>query len=115
MKLVIDRSKWLRAEGADESRLLRPNDGKMCCLGFFGLACGLEEDDLADMSVPGDVSSLAKSRWPDWLTACSIVSGRAPQDDLMEENDTDANERTIAEIFAEHGVEVEFVDGTEGG
>lgn len=36
MKLTIDRSKWLR--GDPNSMLLRPTDGRMCCLGFLGLA-----------------------------------------------------------------------------
>ena len=44
MKLVIDRATWLRGEGHEQSYLLRECDGKMCCLGFFALACGLHPE-----------------------------------------------------------------------
>jgi hypothetical protein len=35
MKLTVDRKTWLRGEGDRVSRLLRPSDGQMCCLGFW--------------------------------------------------------------------------------
>lgn len=55
MKLVIDRSKWLRGEGSEKSFLLRSTDGKMCCLGFFGLACGLTAERITDVDAPTDI------------------------------------------------------------
>jgi len=122
MKLVIDRSKWARGQRPD-SYLLRRRDSKMCCLGFFGLACGLTEAALVGMQEPREVAKFGK--WPRWLVEednadpyeaiwCdSDAAGR-----LIEANDepdiSEADrEQCIAAIFAENGVEVEFVDGTE--
>lgn len=116
-KLVIDRSCWLRGEGAQTSRLLRPRDGKMCCLGFFGLACGYDREDMIDQRGPANMTDQA--RWPEWLRA---EPAEAPKQDaiaLMASNDTppwtgEKRERVIAEIFALRGVEVEFIDGDSG-
>lgn len=47
-KVIIDRLLWLRGEGSDASRLIRPCDGKKCCLGFAGEQCGMSSDDLLD-------------------------------------------------------------------
>lgn len=49
---TVKRSKWLRGEGHGNSYLLRPNDGKMCCLGFLGIACGAEKEDIFDNENP---------------------------------------------------------------
>lgn len=123
-KLVIDRSKWLRGKPGD-GVLLRPEDGRMCCLGFLGRACGLTEGEINSQGCPQDTES---ALWPAWLVAI----GELEEDDNEEEgrefadtatalhlmtiNDSDkvsddARERAIAEELAQHGVEVEFVDG----
>lgn len=49
--LTIDRSIWLRGEGAMSSYLLS-RDGKMCCLGFDALACGLTKGMIYDRRSP---------------------------------------------------------------
>lgn len=54
--LTIERSKWLRGEGTRDSSLYRPEDGKMCCLGFDALAHGLTLDDIAHCKMPLHVS-----------------------------------------------------------
>lgn len=102
MKLVIDRSKWLRGEGSSKSSLLRTSDGKMCCLGFLGLACGIAPDRLKGNSNPHDVTG----RWPSWLLHHEVCYS------LMNANDVArVDEGRIAALFAANGVEVEFVDG----
>lgn len=61
-KFVVDRKKWLRGEGADDSGLLVR--GRMCCLGFVCQQCGIEDWRLIENSMPSP-------RWdglPDWLT-----------------------------------------------
>lgn len=55
MILRIDRKKWLRDEGSRRSKLLRGSDGKMCCLGFYSLACGLKEKDIRNFQSPSDI------------------------------------------------------------
>lgn len=52
LQVTVDRSKWLQGEGEEDSYLYRPDDGKMCCLGFVGLAAGLSEEIMADVSTP---------------------------------------------------------------
>ena len=34
-RLVIDRKRWIRGEGFDDSYLYRGDDGKKCCVGFY--------------------------------------------------------------------------------
>jgi hypothetical protein len=64
MKLVIERKRWLR--GADNSALLR-DDGLMCCLGFYGEACGIGSDDMLDTADPEECGTAVLSMWPAWL------------------------------------------------
>src|SRR6478736_6393894 len=45
LEVVIDRAKWHRGKGGPGSKLIT-FDGKMCCLGFDALACGLKHDDI---------------------------------------------------------------------
>jgi hypothetical protein len=54
--VIVDRTKWYRGRGFSSSKLLIQNGehtGKMCCLGFASLACGLTEDQIQDKSAPG--------------------------------------------------------------
>jgi hypothetical protein len=117
MKLVIDRSKWLRGEGSDDSYLLRNEDGKLCCLGFYAQACGLETEAITNVATPAQVPKYANI-WGDgacWLFDESNVSSTC--NDLMMINDEKLpffdsekeREEQVAAIFAKHGVQVEFV------
>lgn len=128
MKLTITREQWLRGNGV-ESALRRPEDGKMCCLGFFALACGMSVDEIQNFGDPSDTVGETLLKWPQWL-----VRELPPEDDelyaswhntdecgnLIEANDSKEieepdRERKIAALFADHGVEVEFVDGAPSG
>ena len=55
MKFVIDRKRWWRGKGSNDSRLLIPTTGEMCCLGFRQLATGLQPSDISDMGNPASV------------------------------------------------------------
>lgn len=121
-KFVIERDRWLRGD-EENSRLLRPSDGKMCCLGFYGLACGLSEERILDVGEPCELSRA----FPDWLVenVPNDWNARYPDEpellthntgaasSLMSDNDSteiddSERERRITETFAFHGVEVEF-------
>ena len=52
LEVVIDRKLWYRGKGAGGSRLLT-EEGKMCCLGFDALACGLKAEDILYITSPG--------------------------------------------------------------
>jgi hypothetical protein len=113
MKFTIDRSKWQRGPG--ESRLLNSH-GKMCCLGFYGEACGVPTDDLFGLAYPSEVRR-SSHLLPTWLEdsddvaelICLNDADPTDEEDVSDEAD---RERRIAAIFAKHGVEVEFIDGT---
>jgi hypothetical protein len=122
MKLVIDRKTWLRGDPA--SYLLREQDGKMCCLGFLSLQCGVTKEKmmgLATVAVGADanaefrqgaLASLAQvnkyARDPDAPYKNTDIA-----DALMEANDdtllSDAQrEESLVELFKKIGVDVEF-------
>ena len=48
----VDRRTWLRGEGAVKSCLLRPKDGKMCCMGFVAKVKGYSDEQICGMSCP---------------------------------------------------------------
>lgn len=123
MKLVIDRSTWLRGE-EDAGLLLREADGRRCCLGFLGVSCGIDDDAMASIGCPREVAS---TEWPAWLVTSEETEDEygdaelrrhdsATADRLMAINDDGdlsepEREKRLAAIFAKHDVEVEFVDG----
>jgi hypothetical protein len=125
MKLVIDRATWLRGEGSTNSYLLRLHDGKKCCVGFYALACGRPEKEIAD------IQTLHAQRADSWEAQRFEADQPVPDiyrlyfvndheigrtwplpstDPSMVYPTTEAErERLIAETFAKHDVEVEFV------
>jgi len=113
MELVIDRSKWLRGSG--NSLLFRPTDGKMCCLGFYGLSCGLTQEDMNGLGAPFEIHG---QKWQEnssanWLfdhhwgcsSYCYNLMAINDRLDFSEE----VREREIAKIFAQHGITVKFI------
>lgn len=116
MTLTIVRSKWLHGEGGLRSELLRESDGKMCCLGFYGIACGIDAEDLLGVAEPEsadehDDDTDYRHDWPHWLFEfgdCGALIGR---NDSSDPEYSDAQrEADIARLFAKHGVTVVFVD-----
>lgn len=120
-KFVIERERWFR--GRDNARLLvnvatdSPDFGKMCCLGFFGIACGIDPEQLLGMGSPEDRK---EEPWSSWVLRENDETGYVEDsrsiNSLIAVNDDRkisdaARESRITELFAKHGVEVEFVDG----
>jgi len=108
--LVIDRSRWLRGEGADKSFLHRPEDGKQCCLGFYLRSCRVPLRELRGAAIPSDLETVpSQAAWLDDGHGRSEECQR-----LMTVNDAydlpDAErEEKIRKTFAEHKVKVRFV------
>jgi hypothetical protein len=132
MEFVIDRSKWLRGKGPTDSYLLRSSDGKMCCLGFFSLACGLTQDQIKDVQAPKQLIGLDSgghhinllSRTDGFWLMQSDDNIHTPDTHtpdtcrLMEDNDNrmiseQEREEKITRLFAANGVTVKFVDHAE--
>ncbi len=105
MKLVIDRSKWLR--GDRDSYLLRPSDQKMCCVGMYLAQCGVPLDDLRWKVTAEDVLPLPVTT--QWLVATdndlAVVLYGVNDDRTLTEEDREVG---IASEFAKVGVQVEF-------
>lgn len=127
MKLVISRKRWLRGEGEDESKLYRSSDRKMCCLGFYCRKLGLKVSEIKDItdpkalvlySTPSRRKELLKQKIiPEWLLendGGSDVEQAIYFNDLevseFPEKTEKSREKRIKNIFAQHGVEVEFKD-----
>lgn len=121
-KLVIDRSRWLRGEGANDSALLRPKDQRMCCLGIYLQSCGVPADDLAGRKYPSSVHGTMAPEAA-WTVSNDPYRGPYAIDNnpafavLATTNDNPKlaareREQRITEVFAIHGVEVTFVDPT---
>lgn len=138
MNLIIDRAKWLRGEGSGESFLIRNTDGKMCCLGFLGLACEIPQEKLMGAKSPVSYyngSLLDKtSRAPkeDWVRLnkevegifgppCTFLGEASNRFDIsevcaamMKVNDSNrmsdsVREETLRDLFRSTGIQVEFV------
>jgi hypothetical protein len=111
MKLIIDRNKWLRGEGDEDSYLLRSSDGKMCCLGFLAKECGHADCEISDVCAPPKIRN-RKSKMND-LVEGSLPSGLCSE--LMMENDDQGKSDSYREMFikeklSELDIEVEFIN-----
>jgi hypothetical protein len=111
-KFVVKKSQWLRGEGP--SMLLDARTYKMCCLGFASLACGLKENDILGISMPGGVCSDLDSAYP---ASFFDKPGRESQPiiDIMRINDNpyfNDEERILGlkQKFNELDIEIVFED-----
>jgi hypothetical protein len=104
----------LRGEGYEDSYLLRSKDGKQCCIGFLCEAFGVPKPDLKD--IRGSQKLVKYRNLPEWLTVDSATDVSIGSDlfiayalnDNKRLSEADREQR-IAEIFAKHDIQVEFV------
>jgi hypothetical protein len=117
--LTIDRSRWARGlpmEGG--TYLLDPSGdtGKQCCVGIYLSSLGVEDAELAWKETADDVTSPLPDE-ANWLISQGSSFRSEVADKLYSENDRDQSEedreQEIAALFAEQGIEVEFV-GSKG-
>lgn len=121
LKVIIDRTKWLRGEGNDKSRLLRPSDGKMCCIGFACLAAGIPKSAIEDraevgllfgnpsMPIPESLK-LLYSRRPSGLGEESGVCHNLYEvNDLKDYND-ESREADIVNMGKDAGIAFSFIN-----
>lgn len=112
-RFTVKRSEWRRGEGTGS--LLR--EGRRCCLGFLGIACGLTD---ADMSESGMFSGAnlpmvdVARQIPASLFNRESMTSTAEAWAIAGTNDngaiTDAErEARLTEQFAAIGIAVEFV------
>lgn len=78
-RLVIPRGLWGRGQ-------LLMGDGKMCCLGHLGRACGVPKRAMAEVVMPDSLMSQHISKFPD---AFAKPGSEDPADLASEINDCD--------------------------
>lgn len=112
MKFIVDRKKWYRGQGSDESNLLR-EDGSRCCIGFVGQQCGVPDSLMLHRPCIQEGQLDTLQGFPKWMYA-----NWGPYDTLVGEaytcNDNESCGDEVREvqlkiIFAKHGDEIEFV------
>lgn len=116
MKLTIKRSQWLRGEGPEASRLLRPNDGMMCCLGFYCLSRGYSPSEIVNHESPATLDNalekLTELVCIGDFTAEPVAKNEVYKlmvaNDFQRESD-DKKEQTITALFAKLNPPVEVV------
>ena len=109
-KFTIPRSKWIRGMPGFSS-LLVP-DGKMCCLGHYGKACGVPDESMLNRPLLSRVSMDSQLYWLDPLDLPRpefklLVANDEPRGRRYSDADREAD---ITRIFADHGITVTFTD-----
>lgn len=107
--LLIDRRKWYRGRGGWNSRL-RLRSGKMCCLGFLGVQCGIAPKELEGVPLPSDIRF--RGTWPPMLFQL--------QDEIVFVNDSLAiseaeREQALRINFKQLGYRVKFTSSRKKG
>lgn len=122
---TIDRKKWLRGNltanfpGVKDLQgsCLLDSKGRMCCLGFYLCAIGVDPVAMDDVSTPRNVMAVLPEE-AQWLLLrghdSSMVRDSLASDALVGENDAvgvkeRAREKSVAELFAAQGIEVDFI------
>lgn len=115
MKFTVKRSEWLRGEGNENSYLLRNEDNKMCCLGFYSLQCEIKKESISGTKCPrglhNDLGALEFDKYPEWMKDLhsqdlGFIMIINDQIDLTDSE----REPQLTEIFKRNGDEITFVD-----
>lgn len=126
MKLIIDRKKWVngsnRSSKSFGTSMLLNGKNKMCCLGFLGQACGLDDADMLGVGTPAGISddkvSLVKGTYFRKLFTVEKNTRHKFQTnvcyDLVNTNDDNnisnkERESKLKVLFKKIGVNVSFV------
>ena len=120
MKLTINRKRWYRGYRFG-SRLIREEDNKQCCLGFYGRALKIPAKKMVNVGGPSGVDPKYRSRWGkllnekgqatklclDFYAANDAVgNGSIPREDYSETK----REKDITRLFKKLGVTVVFTN-----
>lgn len=116
MQFTVNKAKWYRGMGSEDSRLLR-EDGYRCCLGFVGAQVGVNEDDMLGVCAPCEIWDNKNAPvWPTWMypgNANGAHSEECNKAMLLNDDDNIHDDERIAklkELFARNGDELRFQD-----
>jgi hypothetical protein len=128
---VVDRKTWYRGKGTDRSCLLN-NANRMCCLGFYALACGLDKKVIRNIPDPShavkltegeavqDINEKSVTRKSDVRWSTKLINKNDIYHDntyhcydLMSVNDDDeiteeVRENELTKLFKKIGIQVTF-------
>lgn len=99
-KLTIPREKW------GKGSLLLP-DGKMCCLGHLGKACGYTDDQLRGNGMPGEVSNWGY-KYPNAFKDMYGADEIAAQINDADNMSGPEKERQLKILFKSRGIKLNF-------
>ncbi len=93
-------------------------DGLRCCLGFVGQAYGYADEELLLRVIPTAARAPYTTRWPSWMLAKDAMGMQAISQatsramDINDDNEIteEVREVRLAELFAQHGTTLQFVD-----
>lgn len=118
-QLVIDRSIWLHGEGVEDSMLLRPSDGKMCCIGIYlHTVCGVPKEELREVRMPGAAVPVEAQWLHNVVEGGYVVTANKVGTELAEVNDWGTidqtwRERKVTALFRDFGgIDVTFIGGS---
>lgn len=115
IEFTISRRFWGR--GNDSSCELLDHNGKMCCLGHYGRACGLSLKSMLHESYPSGLDRVPKQmRWLSeerpqankWENFENALAGA--NDDVGIGVNNKLREERIQKLFAKRGIKVNFID-----
>ncbi len=110
-EFTVDRSRWLRGEGTNASRLQREADGKRCCLGFMCFAAGVPEKSIINVGLPSRLSYSELLLLPDTLRSSGSNVQQIVTNNDQQNMSGPAREAKLTELFQAAGIKVTFVDG----
>lgn len=128
-KFTVVRKDWYRGKGGDHSCLAN-NSNRMCCLGFYAEACGLDRQTIRNLPSPEEAVKATKNEitntihgkpvsrksdvvWDTQLIRKDTGNNTALCNDLMHINDDEELDEKLRESrlkakFADLGVKVTF-------
>lgn len=95
-EFTIDRATWRRGGGRSNPGLLLDMEGRKCCLGFYAMACGADEEDIRNKGVIGGVT---------WKNVVQYEIARVNDNDELSDV---VREKLVTEYFAAQGITVRF-------
>ncbi len=106
---TVYRDRWLRGAGST-SRLLRSN-GKQCCVGFYLSSLNFTDDALIDNLCTPRGTLPDSALWLGVGRGC-LDDGVSDVFDINDDGSIDDEEResVLTQRFAEHNVDVTFLD-----
>jgi hypothetical protein len=127
-KFTVIRKDWYRGKGGDKSCLANTAD-KLCCLGFYAEACGLDRQTIRNLPSPDEAVKITKgeqvstihNKYVDrksdvvWETILINQYGGNSKicNQLMDINDNkvlseDEREKALKQTFSDLGIKVIF-------